>query len=72
VEGGFLYHQPPFDDEPVRHPLLRRLNEMPGTSISVAKITMRPTISLGLLKEDAVIEQFLETLDWIIEEIRAS
>jgi hypothetical protein len=68
----YLYDQPPFDDESVRRELLRRLNEIPGTSISVAKITMRPTVSLGLLKEDAVIEQFLGTLDWIIEEIRAS
>ena len=51
---------------------LRRLNEMPGMSISFAKITKRPIASLGLLKEDAVIEQLLETLDWISEEIRAS
>jgi hypothetical protein len=51
---------------------LHRLNEMPGMSISFAKITKRPIASLGLLKEDAVIEQFLETLEWISEEIRAS
>ena len=52
--------------------LLHRLNEMPGMSISFAKITKRPPIaSLGLLKEDAVIEQFLETLELISEEIRA-
>ena len=51
---------------------LRRLNEMPGMSISFAKITKRPIAFLGLLKEDAVIEQLLETLDWISEEIRAS
>jgi hypothetical protein len=68
----YLYDQPPFDDESLRQELLRRLNEMPGTSISGEKITKRPTVSLGLLKEDAVTEQFLETLDWIIEEIRAS
>ena len=51
--------------------LLHRLNEMPGMSISFAKITKRPIASLGLLKEDAVIEQFLETLELISEEIRA-
>ena len=51
---------------------MHRLNEMPGMSISFAKITKRPPIaSLGLLKEDAVIEQFLETLELISEEIRA-
>ena len=67
-----LYDQPPFDDESVCLEFLRRLNEMPGMSISFAKITKRPIASLGLLKEDAVIEQFLETLEWISEEIRAS
>jgi len=51
---------------------LRRLDEMPGMSISFAKITKRPIASLGLLKGDAIIEQFLETLEWISEEIRVS
>ena len=41
-------------------------------SIPVAKISKRPTISLGLLKEDAVVERLLYVLDWIIEAFRAS
>jgi hypothetical protein len=68
----YLYYQPPFDDESVRLELLRRLNELSGASISADKITKRPTISLNLLRDDAVMEQFLGALNWIIEEIRAS
>src|SRR5215217_7806495 len=48
----YLYYQPPFDDESVRLELLRRLNEMPGVSISVDNITKRPTLSVSLLKSN--------------------
>ena len=68
----YLYYQPPFDDESMRLELLRRLNEMSDVNIPADKITKRPTVPLSLLKDDAVMERFLETLDWILEEIGAS
>lgn len=37
----YLYYQPPFADESLRLELLRRLNEIPGASIS-DRITRRP------------------------------
>lgn len=56
----------------LRLEFLRRLNEMPGANIPADKITKRPTVPLGLLKDGAVMEQFLATLDWVVKEIRAS
>ena len=55
----YLCYQPPFDDESLRLELLRRLNEMTGVNIPADKITKHPTIPLGLLKDDDVMEQLL-------------
>lgn len=68
----YLCYQQPFDDESLRLKLWRRMNGIPGASLSADKITKRPTIHLRLLKDDAAMEQFLEALDWIVEAIRAS
>ena len=45
----------------------------PGVyAIPADKITKRPSIPLRLLTNDAVVEQVLTTLDWVIQEIRES
>jgi hypothetical protein len=62
----------PLDDQSKRQELLRRLNEIPGVAIPADGITRRPSIPLSLLKDEAVLSQFLATFDWVIQEIRAS
>jgi hypothetical protein len=64
--------KPPLDDQSKRQELLRRLNEIPGVAIPADGITRRPSIPLSLLKDEAVLSQFLATFDWVIQEIRAS
>jgi len=61
----------PFDAETKRLELLGRLNELPGVDISADKITKRPSMPLSGLTDDASMAKFLETLDWMIEEIKA-
>jgi hypothetical protein len=48
------------------------LNELPGVGISPDKITKRPNVPLSVLTDDASMAKFLETLDWMIQEIKAS
>ena len=62
--------KPTFGEESKRLELLRRLNAIEGIDISIDKITKRPSISLGLLKGEAVMQQFLKTFDWVIQEIQ--
>jgi hypothetical protein len=64
--------KPPFGEEAKREELLRRLNMIQGINIPADKITKRPSIQLSLMKDDVIMKQFLETLDWVVEEIRAS
>ena len=68
----YIMYQPPFDDESLRLELVGLLNGLTDVKISEDKITKRPTIDLGLLKDEAVMKQFLGILDWIAEEIRRS
>jgi hypothetical protein len=62
--------KPPFGEEFKRLQLLGRLNEIEGIDIAADKIKKRPSIPLRLLEDDAVTEQFLNTLDWVIQEIK--
>jgi hypothetical protein len=45
---------------------------IPGVEIPADGMTRRPSISLSVLKDGAVLGQFLEALDWVIQELRAS
>jgi hypothetical protein len=64
--------KPPFGEKAKREELLRRLNMIQGINIPADKITKRPSIQVSLMKDDVIMKQFLETLDWLVEEIRAS
>jgi hypothetical protein len=52
--------------------LLQRLNSIAGVEIPPDGITRRAPIPLSVLKEAAVLSQFLATFDWVIQEVRAS
>lgn len=61
---------PPFNDEAKRMEWLRLLNTIPGVDISIN--AKSPCIRFSKLKDEAVLKQFLETLDWAVQEIKAS
>jgi hypothetical protein len=66
----YLY-KPPFDSEEKRRELQSRLNAIPGVSIPDDAIAKRPGIRLSVLKESDALQQFLETFDWVVQEIKA-
>jgi hypothetical protein len=72
IQFQWLKTRPPFDNEASRKELLDRLNRIPGIQIPAEALTLRPNIFLSVFKEDATLKQFLETLDWIVQEIKAS
>jgi hypothetical protein len=64
---------PPFDDRAKRLELLRRINQIPGISLTWQEdvIERRPGISLSVFKDEVVLTQFLETLNWVVQEVKA-
>ncbi|MDM7939610.1 MAG: hypothetical protein QUS07_04630 [Methanothrix sp.] len=64
--------RPPFSDETLRKELLSRLNQIPGVSIPENATTRRPNIFLSLFSDTSSLKQLLETLDWVVDEIKAS
>jgi hypothetical protein len=72
VQFQMMQTKPPFSDEAKRLELLHRLNTVPGVKIPPDGITRRPPIPLSVLKDGAVLGQFLAKLDWVIQEVRAS
>ena len=63
--------RPPFDNEAKRLELLHRLNELPGVSLPSDAISRRPSVALSTLKDEAVLKKFLDTFDWVIQEIKS-
>ncbi len=62
----------PFDDEQKRLELLRRVNDSTGASFQTEAINRQPTLKLSIFKNEAVLNQFLESLDWVINEFISS
>jgi hypothetical protein len=72
VQFQQLKTKPPFEEEDKRLELLRRLNEMPGVSIPLDGITRRPSIQLSVLVNETTLDNFLEVLDWVVEQVKAA
>jgi hypothetical protein len=51
---------------------LRRLNRITGVSLPEDAIARRPSIPLSAFRDEAALSQFLEVLDWAVQEIQAS
>jgi len=62
----------PFNSECERLELLRRLNEVPGIDLPTSRINKRPSFLLSVLKDEAALRQFLEVLNWFVQEVEAS
>jgi len=72
IQFQWLKTRPPFDSESKRKELLDRLNRIPGVQIPVDAITLRPNIFLSVFKEEDALKRFLEILEWVVQEIKAS
>ncbi len=72
IQFQWLKTRPPFDSESKRKELLDRLNHIPGVDLPADAITRRPNIFLSVFREESVLKQFLETLDWMVQEIKTS
>jgi hypothetical protein len=71
----YLYwytNKAPFDLDEKRLELLSQLNSIPGVSIPKDAISGKPKIDLSILKDRSKLNQFLETFEWVIQEIKAS
>jgi hypothetical protein len=62
----------PFNKESKRLELLDRLNEISGVDLSASRINKRPSFPLSVLKDEAALKQFLEALNWFVQEVKAS
>jgi hypothetical protein len=72
IQFQWLKTSPPFDSESKRKRLIDRMNKIPGVQIPAEAITLRPNIFLSVFKEQTALTQLLETLDWVVQEIKAS
>lgn len=72
VNFGGMQSLPPFGDEEKRRELLTRLNQIGGVNLSPASIATWTSFPLAALAADADMQHFLDTLDWLTREVRAS
>lgn len=72
VELQFQWMKPPFEVEQKRMELLHRLNAIEGISIPPDRIRKRPSFALSLLQDATKVQQFVDTFDWVIQEIKSS
>ena len=71
IQFQWLMNRSPFNDEMKRKELLKRLNQIPGVEIPEKAITRRPNIFLSTFKDASSLRQLLETLDWVVGEIKS-
>lgn len=69
---GDIRTKPPFSDELKRLELLRRLNKISGFVIPERAIEKYPSVPLSSLNNEIALKQFLEVLDWFVEEVQAT
>jgi len=72
IQFQYLMTKPSFNDEIKRKELLNQLNQIPGVKISEKSITRRPNIFLSTFKDESSLGMLLETLDWVVQEIKSS
>ncbi|MGV8124993.1 MAG: hypothetical protein AB2L14_35035 [Candidatus Xenobiia bacterium LiM19] len=69
IEFQYLKNKPPFENRDLRIELLNHLNKIRGVRLTEEMIDRRPTISFGILKDEKVLKQFIETMEWVVERI---
>ena len=63
---------PPFGDENRRRELIDKLNRISGIAIPHDAVNRRPSLDMAVLGGERERSQFLETMQWAIEQVRAS
>lgn len=66
-----LAKRAPFDSPEKRLELLQRLNSIPGVSIPAEMVDRWPSIPLAVLANEAALDRFLDTIEWLIGEVRS-
>jgi hypothetical protein len=67
IQFNALSRRPPFDGLQVRRELRDRLNALPTVSIPDEKLDKRPGIPMTILSDPAALQQFIKTMDWVLE-----
>jgi hypothetical protein len=65
----YMIGRPVFGALEMRQDLLRRLNEIPGVSLSESALTKRPLVSLQVFASKPATDQFLAVMDWFVEQL---
>jgi hypothetical protein len=66
----WLKDHPPFDDAMKRQQLFDRIKDIPGLRVTDAGMEGFPKIPISSLTDPAQFQRFVDTLDWILQEIR--
>ncbi len=72
VNFATMKSQPPFDDDSKRRELWERLNRIDGVSLPADRLGSWPAFRLAALTDNAEMQRFLDSLDWFVQEVRAS
>ena len=72
VQFEMMKARPPFDDEGKRLEFRNRLNEINGVDIPADAIGRYPGFPLAALADETMMRKFLETLEWFVEQVRAT
>jgi hypothetical protein len=72
IQFGDMVTKPPFSEESKRSELLRRLNGIPDVAIPYKATDKYPSIPLSTLNSEIALKQFLEVLDWFVQEVKAT
>ena len=73
VQMRWLRDHPPFDDETKRQELCRKLNEIPGVTVTPERMTDFPRVLLKTLTDDASsLRAFLDTMTWVVSELQSA
>ena len=67
IQFAALSRRPPFDQLDLRRELRDRLDALPNVSIPDEKLDKRPGIPMITLSDPAARQQFIATMEWVLE-----
>jgi len=69
IQMRWLRGHAPFNDAIKRQQLFERIKDIPGLRITEAGMEGFPKIAVGSLADENLLDGFLQTLDWIVDQI---
>ena len=67
-----MKNRPPFSDGAKRDELHQRIKDIPGFTVTDAGMEGFPKFPLRSLADKTLVESFIQTLDWMVDQIRNS